>query len=167
MGKFNGGAVPNYTKAQGTNKGIYSSKLLRNNPIITNPGILINRKILDIGKRLLDFLPKMADHLSVKNARPLEDPSHRIMKYGVTIDNKIHSMIFLAHDKSIEEKRNYCSFIREELGASWSQYSENLLMFGWERGNTNLLKIAEMLVYMGAPELVDKNMVTEEGEIDG
>ncbi len=152
MGK-RGGQLSNYSKATGTSKGVITSKLLRDNPIVTNPAMLINRQIFNLGKRLLDFLPKMANHLSIAKAKQIEDPSARLLKYSLTLDNKIFSMILLGHDKSSEEKGKYCSFICEELGASWAQFSKNLIMFGWENGTVNILKIAEILIYLGAPEM--------------
>jgi hypothetical protein len=62
--------------------------------IISNPGFLVSRKIYDIGEKLLDFIPKLANHLSVNGAKRIEDPSERLLKYSITLNNKIHSCIF-------------------------------------------------------------------------
>jgi len=160
--KINDPFSRNYIKPNNGKYGIFSSKRLIDNPIITNPSFLIDRKIYSTGEKLVDFLPKMANHLSVRNSFPIEDPSARLFMYSLTENNKIYSLALLAHDKTPKEKSKYCSFAREDLKASWANSTQNLIFFGWEVGTMDILKIAEFIIYMGAPEMCEIN---KNGEI--
>lgn len=121
--------------------------------VVTNPAFLISKQIYNIGERLIDFLPKFSEHLSLDGYKKVDDPTERLFSYSITDDNKIYSISLLIHDKLPEEKSRYSSYIRETLGCSWVKTGKNILTFGWNNGTTSILKIAEIIIYLGQPEM--------------
>jgi len=148
-----GNKLYNYTKQSRYNRDIIPSTLLRNNPIVTSPGHLINRGIDDIGEKLIDFLPKMSEHFKVKGSVGMPDASARLLHYSLTEDNKFHTITLLAHDKTDKEKSSFRKFIKEELNPTLVDITTNLVQFVWERGTTNIMGIAEVISYFGAPRM--------------
>jgi len=146
----------NYTKQSRYQRDIMSSSSLKYNPVITSPGHLINRNIFDIGERLIDFLPKISEHFSVTGARALPDASARLFHYAITDENKFCIITLLMHDIPYEQKLRYKKYLIEELNPSLIDISINLMTLTWERGTTNLLGIAEIICYLGAPQMCDK-----------
>lgn len=150
------GRTYNYTKQKSYQKEGIRSTLMRDNPIVTSPGYLISKNLVDIGEKLVDFLPKLSAHFSVKGSKPLEDPSSRLVHYGITEDNKIFSIGLLVHDMKDKEIFKYRDFIKTELNPSKIEISNNLMYFYWENGTTNLMGIGETIFYLGAAKLCDK-----------
>ena len=131
----------------------------KHNPVLDNPALEINRKIKDIGERLLDFLPKMAKALSVPYAKKTQDASARLIGYSTTEKNKFESVTILAHDLSIERKVKWLHWAQSELSVHGANVSDNLIHLHWANGYSNILGIAELITFMGPPEMFDPNTI--------
>jgi len=130
-----------------------------NTPIISNPYFLIDNKIHDIGERLLDFIPKMIKHfMKSKGVGKLIDPSPRVFQYAVLQDvNKFYEIALVTCDIDPNRLFKIKKFISEELNTTQIQISNNFMWIHWDNGYDNILKIAEIVLYLGTPEFLEFN----------
>lgn len=149
------------TKLSNYAKRNINSKAIIDNPIITNPLNLIDKSIVNVGEQLIDFLPKIENHFSKRSAFKIKNSIYRIFEIGIDEQNKIYSISLLINDKSDNDLINIKQFIRDEYNKVKVTSSKNILDIVWENSTVDLLKLSEIIIYLGNYELCTKETINE------